>query len=72
LRCFQSGEVFSQKSRLGGIKYNKSTVRNQSIIQKSFSSFLHPQMVLDEQSTGFKNGGFVKTSQLHKCGFAYI
>jgi hypothetical protein len=57
---------------LGGIKYNKSTVRNQSIIQKSFSSLLHPQMVLDEQPTGFKNGGFVKTSQLHKCGFAYI
>ena len=29
-------------------------------------------MVLDEQPTGFKNGGFLKTSQLHKCGFAYI
>jgi hypothetical protein len=30
-------------------------------------------MVIDEQQTGFKNGGFLKTSQLHKyCGFAYI
>jgi hypothetical protein len=29
-------------------------------------------MVLDEQPTGFKKGGFLKTSQLHKCGFAYI
>jgi hypothetical protein len=29
-------------------------------------------MVLDEQPTGFKNGGFLQTSQLHKCGFAYI
>jgi hypothetical protein len=29
-------------------------------------------MMLDEQPTGFKNGGFLKTSQLHKCGFAYI
>jgi hypothetical protein len=28
--------------------------------------------VLDEQPTGFKNVGFLKTSQLHKCGFAYI
>jgi hypothetical protein len=30
-------------SLLGGIKYAKSTVRNQSIIQKSFSSLLHPK-----------------------------
>jgi hypothetical protein len=29
-------------------------------------------MVIDEQPTGFKDGGFLKTSQLHKCGFAYI
>jgi hypothetical protein len=29
-------------------------------------------MVLDEQPTGSKNGGFLKTSQLNKCGFAYI
>jgi hypothetical protein len=29
-------------------------------------------MVLDEQPTSFKNGGFLKTSQLNKCGFAYI
>jgi hypothetical protein len=29
-------------------------------------------MVIDEQQTGFKNGGFLKNSQLHKCGFAYI
>jgi hypothetical protein len=29
-------------------------------------------MVLDEQPTGFKKGEFLKTSQLHKCGFAYI
>jgi hypothetical protein len=29
-------------------------------------------MVLAERPTGFKNGGFLKTSQLHKCGFAYI
>jgi hypothetical protein len=29
-------------------------------------------MVLDEQPKGFKNGGFLKTSQLRKCGFAYI
>jgi hypothetical protein len=29
-------------------------------------------MVLDEQPTGFRNDGFLKTSQLHKCGFAYI
>jgi hypothetical protein len=29
-------------------------------------------MVIDEQQTGFKNVGFLKTSQLHKCGFAYI
>jgi hypothetical protein len=29
-------------------------------------------MVLDEQSTGFKDGGFLKTSQLHECEFAYI
>jgi hypothetical protein len=29
-------------------------------------------VVLDEHPTGFKNGGFWKTSQLHKCGFAYI
>jgi hypothetical protein len=29
-------------------------------------------MVIDEQSTGFKNGGFLKTSQLRKSGFAYI
>jgi hypothetical protein len=30
------------------------------------------KMVRDEQPTGFKNGGFLKTSQLPKCGFAYI
>jgi hypothetical protein len=29
-------------------------------------------MVIDEQPTGFKNGGFLKTSQLHKGRFAYI
>jgi hypothetical protein len=29
-------------------------------------------MVLDEQPTGFKKGRFLKTSQLDKCGFAYI
>jgi hypothetical protein len=29
-------------------------------------------MVIDEQPTGFKNGGFFKTSQLCKCGFGYI
>jgi hypothetical protein len=29
-------------------------------------------MVLDEKPTDFKNGVFLKTSQLHKCGFAYI
>jgi hypothetical protein len=29
-------------------------------------------MVLDEQPTAFKNGRFLKTSQLHKCGFGYI
>jgi hypothetical protein len=28
-------------------------------------------MVLDAQPTGFKNGGFLKTSQLNKCRFAY-
>jgi hypothetical protein len=31
---------------LGGIKYTKSTVRNQSIIQKSFSSLLHAKWCL--------------------------
>jgi hypothetical protein len=31
---------------LGGIKYTKSTVRNQSIIQESFSSLLHPKWCL--------------------------
>jgi hypothetical protein len=61
-----------QVLKIGGIKYTKSTVRNQSIIQKSFSSITASKMVLDEQPTGFKNGGFLKTSQLHKCGFAYI
>jgi hypothetical protein len=30
------------------------------------------KIVRDEQPAGFKNGGFLKTSQLHKCGFAYI
>jgi hypothetical protein len=29
-------------------------------------------MVIDEQQTGFQYGGFLKTSQLHECGFAYI
>jgi hypothetical protein len=29
-------------------------------------------MVIDEQQTGFQYGGFLKNSQLHKCGFAYI
>jgi hypothetical protein len=29
-------------------------------------------MVLDAQPTGSKNGGFLKTSQLPKCRFAYI
>jgi hypothetical protein len=29
-------------------------------------------MVIDEKQTGFINGGFLKTSQLNKCGFAYI
>jgi hypothetical protein len=29
-------------------------------------------MVIDDQKTGFKNGRFLKTSQLHKCGFAHI
>jgi hypothetical protein len=29
-------------------------------------------MVIDEQPTGFQIGGFLKTIQLHKCGFAYI
>jgi hypothetical protein len=29
-------------------------------------------MVIDEQPTGFQSDGFLKTSQLHKCGFAYI
>jgi hypothetical protein len=27
--------------------------------------------LLDEQPKGFENGGFLKTSQLHKCGFAF-
>jgi sensor histidine kinase YesM len=57
---------------IGGIKYTKSTIRNHSIIQKSCSSFIGFKMVIDEQQTGFKNVGFLKTSQLHKCGFAYI
>jgi hypothetical protein len=33
-------------SKIGGLKYTKSTVRNQSIIQKSFSSLLHPKSCL--------------------------
>jgi hypothetical protein len=49
---------------LGGIKYTKSTVGNQSIIQKYFSSLLHPKW-FDEQTTAFENGGLLKTSQLH-------
>jgi hypothetical protein len=28
--------------------------------------------VSDEQPTGFQNCAFLKTSQLHKCVFAYI
>jgi hypothetical protein len=28
--------------------------------------------VIDKQPKCFKNGGFLKTSQLHKCGFACI
>jgi hypothetical membrane protein len=58
-------------STLGGIKYTKSTVRNQSIIQKSFFFITASKILLDEQPKGFENGGFLKTSQLHKCGFAF-
>jgi hypothetical protein len=29
-------------------------------------------MMIDEQPTGFKNGGFLKNSQLNKCEMAYI
>jgi hypothetical protein len=61
-----------QVLKIGGIKYTNSTIRNQSIIQKSFSSFIGFKMVIDEQQTGFQYGGFLKNSQLHKCGFAYI
>jgi hypothetical protein len=39
---------------------------------KIFFFITASKMVLDEQPTGFKNGGFLKTSQLHKCGFPYI
>jgi hypothetical protein len=43
-------ELYVQQSAkrptIGGIKYTKSTVRNKSIIQKSFSSLLHPKWCL--------------------------
>jgi hypothetical protein len=57
---------------IGGIKYTKSAIRNQSIIQIFFFFIIEFKMVIDEQQTGFQNGGFLKPSQLHKCGFAYI
>jgi hypothetical protein len=49
---FQSEPHFFKK-KIGSIKNTKSTVRNQSIIQKSFSSFTASKMVLDERPTGF-------------------
>jgi hypothetical protein len=56
---------------LGGIKYSKSTIRNQSITYPNF--FINgSKMMIDEQPTGLKNGGFLKTSQLHNDGSAYI
>jgi hypothetical protein len=39
---------------------------------KMFFFITASKMVLDEQPTGSKNGGFLKTSQLHNCGFSYI
>jgi hypothetical protein len=49
---------------LGGIKYKKSTIRNQSIIQNNFSSPMGPQRGKMKKQHVLKKGWFFKTSQL--------
>jgi hypothetical protein len=51
---------------VGGIKYKKSTIRNQSIIQKYFYS------PVDLQRGKMKKKNVLKTSQLNNGGFGYI
>jgi hypothetical protein len=45
---------------IGGIKYQKSTIRNQSIIQKYFSSPMGPQRVKMKKKHVLKKVGFSK------------
>jgi hypothetical protein len=57
---------------LGGIKYKKSTIQNQTIIQKYFFFTNGSPKAQDEEPACLKNGVFFKTSQLDHGGFAYI
>jgi hypothetical protein len=66
-------QSFEKKTKtIGGIKYRKSTITNQSIIQKHFFSEMGSQRGGNEEPKCLKNGGFFKTSQLNNGGFGYI
>ena len=45
---------------LGGIKYNKSTIRNQSIVKKIISSLMGPKSLLMKKNHVFKMVDFSK------------
>jgi hypothetical protein len=64
--------ILNNKSTIGGIKYKKSTIRNQSIIQKYFSSPMVPHRWKMNNQHVKKKVVFFKTSQLNNGGFAYI
>jgi hypothetical protein len=49
------------KEILGGIKYKKSTIRNQSIIQKYFSSPMGPQRGKMKKKRVLKKVSFSKS-----------
>jgi hypothetical protein len=57
---------------IGGIKYKKSTVRNQSLFQKIKFCINRPPKGLNEEPTCLKSGGFFQTSQLNSGRFGYI
>ena len=68
LRCSYSAKL----KIIGGIKYTKSTIRNQSLIQKRKFFTNVSKMIFDVQPTGSKNCGSLKTIQLPNGGFSYV
>ena len=44
------------------IKYTKSTITKQPIVQKMFCLWMDPKLVIDAQRKGFENGDYLETS----------